>query len=104
MKAFCYQLLRIVHFGPLFALFITFFCYTVAVIDSLLWLKPVLGPYLGGLNLGVLTVCVSLLLRNFFRAILGGPGYAPKGWAPESDEEKKRLQFCRICQVGIAFR
>ena len=98
MKAFFKQLVKLVHFGPIIALSITFFCYSVALIDSILWLKPVLGPYYGALNMGILTATVSLLLRNFFRSILGGPGFAPKGWSPLDDGDKKYLQYCRICQ------
>ena len=91
---------RLIHFGPLIALSIIFICYCVAVIDTMLWFLPTSGnkSFYGKLNVLVLTVWLTLILGNFFRALLIGPGYVPLKWHPEDGDHEKYLQFCQICQ------
>nr|CAB3267907.1 ZF(DHHC/FYVE/PHD)-1 zinc finger protein [Phallusia mammillata] len=89
---------RLIHFGPLIALFIVFTCYTVAIVDSMVWLWPPRNSLLGKCNVLLLTFWLALILGNFFRAILKGPGYVSKHWAPEKESDKQFLQFCKICQ------
>ncbi|CAK8683008.1 unnamed protein product [Clavelina lepadiformis] len=90
---------RILHVGPLTAIFVIFVCYTVSVIDSSLWFMPTSSAGIGGkLNIIILTIWLALILGNFLRAILIGPGYVPKNWAPEEKSDSKYLQFCQVCQ------
>uniref|UniRef100_F6UMH6 Palmitoyltransferase n=1 Tax=Ciona intestinalis TaxID=7719 RepID=F6UMH6_CIOIN len=92
------NLKRLLHFGPIIALCVIFICYTMSIIDSMLWLLPTHNGIAGKLNVLVLTIWLALILGNFFRAILGGPGYVPKNWVPKDKNDTKYLQFCQVCQ------
>lgn len=89
---------RLFHFGPFIAIFITFTCYSVAVIDSYLWLAPPKYSIAGGYNLLVLTIWLSLILHNFFWAVMLGPGFVPRGWKPDDEDAEKSLQYCQTCE------
>nr|XP_039262780.1 palmitoyltransferase ZDHHC6-like [Styela clava] len=92
------SLWRLVHIGPFIALFVTFVCYCVAVIDSYLWLFPLHTSKFGIWNLIILTIWLALILRNFFFAVLLGPGFVPLEWTPDDKDDEKYLQYCFICK------
>lgn len=89
---------RLCHFGPLLALFIICVCYVVSLVDSMIWLMPTRNSTSGKINIAVLTIWLSLILRNFLKAIFVGPGYVPENWEPIDEQDKKYLQFCQSCQ------
>ena len=91
---------RLFHYGPLVALSITFLCYIVAVLDTVLWLFPIYGDksFHGILNVLILTAWLALILDNFFRAVLVGPGYVPLHWHPKNRNDEKYLPYCHICE------
>lgn len=89
---------RLLHVGPIVALFVTFVCYCVAVIDSYLWLLPPQSSKSGKLNLLVLSIWLGLILRNFFNAVFLGPGFIPLGWRPSDAKDQECLQYCQVCQ------
>ncbi|CBY11136.1 unnamed protein product [Oikopleura dioica] len=37
-------------------------------------------------------------VSNYFKAILYGPGSAPKGWKPKFKEDEQFLQYCKVCE------
>lgn len=89
---------RLLHIGPIIALFVTFSCYTVSIIDSYVWLLPPQKSTSGILNLLVLTIWLALILRNFFSAVFLGPGFVPNGWRPSEKENEGKLQYCQVCK------
>ena len=94
------SLSRLIHFAPFFALSIISYCYLISMMDSMLWFLPIKGThsFYGRLNLLVLTGWFLLILYNFFRAALVGPGYVPLRWHPKYSRHEKYLRFCEICQ------
>jgi len=89
---------RLCHPGPVIALSIVFICFTVSLVDSMIWLCPPSRSLLGKLNVCLLVLWLVLILGNFFRAVFIGPGYVPKKWKPNKAGDGQYLQFCQICQ------
>ena len=71
---------KFVHWGPIVALSIIAFLLVCAIVASILWYPP--DTWIGCFNLAVFCSWVFLILRNFFKAVLDGPGYVQIGWKP----------------------
>jgi len=92
-----FMLKRLLHFGPILALFIIFSCSIVAIIDCILWTWKPNESWFGKIQLFFFILWVSLILRNFFLAVFVGPGLVPLGWKPDNVEDENFMQFCYKC-------
>ena len=71
---------RFLHWGPIIALGIIAFLFVCAVLADIIWYPP--DTWIGVFHLACFCSWVVLILRNFFKAVLDGPGYVPVGWRP----------------------
>ena len=89
----CWQLC---NWGPILAL------TTIAVISistiycDLMWWP--MSSLAGFVHLCLFLFIVVMILTNYFRAALVGPGFVPLRWHPPKRADEKSLQFCTICQ------
>jgi len=87
---------RFLHWGPIIALGIIAFLFVCAVLADIIWYPP--DTWIGVFHLACFCSWVVLILRNFFKAVLDGPGYIPVGWRPEEEEDEEFLKFCNLCK------
>lgn len=69
---------RLIHWGPILALFITKFVSLTTIISMSMWL-PSNKSLIGFINFLVYCLQLGLMIYNFFNSIFQGPGFAPLG-------------------------
>lgn len=89
---------KILHWGPLFALWIISITVMTTLFFNQVWL-PIHGSLNGLINHVILLSIVALALYNFFCAVLSGPGHVPLNWSPPKKEDTQFLQRCRVCEA-----
>lgn len=87
---------RMLHWGPLTALFIIQFIFLTSLYVTSMWLSPY-GSTSGTVNHAIFIGWVGVLLYNFFMAVAMGPGFVPLKWRPEQPEDEQFLQYCANC-------
>ncbi|XP_013391587.1 palmitoyltransferase ZDHHC6-like [Lingula anatina] len=90
------SLMRLVHWGPLIALYIIFHISLSGLYCILMWWPPFTVG--GAIHLAVYLFWLYLVLYNMISGSLKGPGFVPLGWKPDNPEDFKNLQYCRICE------
>ncbi|XP_065304132.1 palmitoyltransferase ZDHHC6-like isoform X2 [Dermacentor albipictus] len=93
LAQFCHRLL---HWGPLTALFIIKFIFLTSLYVTSMWLSPY-GSTLGTVNHAIFIGWVGVLLYNFFMAVAMGPGFVPLKWRPDQPDDEQFLQYCANC-------
>ncbi len=88
-----YEVLRLVHWGPILALSVIGTISTSAVMCAMQW-WPV-HTFGGAVNMLVFLSWVVVTLYNFFTAAFTGPGFVPLGWQPVSTTLYKALYWYR---------
>uniref|UniRef100_A0A2K6F9I1 Palmitoyltransferase n=1 Tax=Propithecus coquereli TaxID=379532 RepID=A0A2K6F9I1_PROCO len=93
------ELKRLCHWGPIIALGVIATCSTMAMIDSVLWYRP-LHTTGGSVNfIMLINYWTVMILYNYFSAMFVGPGFVPLGWKPENSQNTMYLQYCKVCQA-----
>ncbi|RCN23652.1 DHHC zinc finger domain protein, partial [Ancylostoma caninum] len=92
---------RLLHWGPIFALSITFYIGTVSTYFAIMWWPlTTLG---GFLNLALFFFWNYSTMVNLARASFIGAGHVPLGWTPDEKVPKQEesfdalLQWCEPC-------
>ncbi|CAI8046676.1 Palmitoyltransferase ZDHHC6 [Geodia barretti] len=89
---------RVIHWGPLTALFIVISVSITGTYTALqLWSLPQVRAFRLP-NFVCMYFWLVPILTNFFSAMNSGPGYVPMGWKPAKSEDEKSLQFCKVCR------
>ncbi|KAI3383267.1 hypothetical protein SNEBB_010495 [Seison nebaliae] len=88
---------RLLHFGPLLALFVIGIV-TFGTINISLHLFAPKYSLINFVNLAVFVTWPTLILYHFFYSIFMGPGYVPPNWSPNKMEEVEYVQYCRKCK------
>uniref|UniRef100_A0A1I8GWC5 Palmitoyltransferase n=1 Tax=Macrostomum lignano TaxID=282301 RepID=A0A1I8GWC5_9PLAT len=95
------RLRRVLHWGPLIALFIIFY---IAIYTSrllLIWWPP-LKSHSNLLHVAVYALEYYLVMSTYLKAMFWGPGFVPIGWRPidltDDQQLKSLLQWCSICK------
>ncbi|MFH4975001.1 hypothetical protein AB6A40_001710 [Gnathostoma spinigerum] len=87
---------RLLHFGPVLAMALTFVIGSCATYLHLLW-WPITSPS-GFLHLSLFLFFNYCVYVNLTRSAIIGPGYVPFGWRPVNKKDEVRLQYCRTCK------
>lgn len=88
---------RLLHWGPLLAIVIIKTVTASMMLCMIKWWSP-LESLSGFANMAVFLSFSGLTFYNFLSAIFEGPGYLPLNWKPESVQDEKFLQSCKLCQ------
>jgi len=100
---------RLLHWGPLLALFIMKFVSLTTMIAMGMWL-PSNNSLIGLINFLLYCTQLGLMIYNFFCSVFQGPGYVPLGWKPDKEkiedlltyneikDLRLYLQYCEICK------
>ncbi|KAH8379427.1 hypothetical protein KR009_004934, partial [Drosophila setifemur] len=91
------DLRRLLHWGPITVLSLTFVVTWTTVEMNSMWWPP--GESSAAMaNYLLIWLHTFSTIFNFMSALMEGPGLVPKKWHPKSLEDCKYLQFCKICQ------
>lgn len=90
---------RVIHWGPLIALFIVVSVTITSTYTALqLWSLPQVKVFRQA-NFVLMYIWLFPILYNFFNAMNSGPGCVPLGWRPAGGpEDEKCLQYCHVCK------
>ncbi|CAB3410081.1 unnamed protein product [Caenorhabditis bovis] len=86
---------RMMHWGPLFALFLISYIGIVTTFFNIQWLP--LNTILGFINQMIFLQWNFFTIGNLLAASYVGPGYVPKRWKPHREKMVDLLQACVPC-------
>ncbi|CAG5081582.1 Oidioi.mRNA.OKI2018_I69.PAR.g9917.t1.cds [Oikopleura dioica] len=88
---------RLMRFGPLMTMATIGIVWCGGLISLITYFPPS-KTIANKVNFLCYFCWLPFTVTNFFKAILLGPGYAPKGWKPKVPGDEQFLQFCQVCQ------
>ncbi|XP_030835423.1 palmitoyltransferase ZDHHC6 [Strongylocentrotus purpuratus] len=89
---------QLCHWGPFIAIFLMLYITTNAVICALVVWPPLKEDPLSVAHCALLVIWCFIIFYHYFYAMFLGPGFVPKGWKPEKQENEKYLQYCQFCE------
>ncbi|CAF4816219.1 unnamed protein product [Pieris macdunnoughi] len=88
---------RLCHWGPIAVLgIIKLITWAMIHLMSMWW--PPHVSLAAALHSILFITLAALTLYYFLQSLLEGPGFVPKGWKPEKEEDVEYLQYCTVCE------
>ncbi|XP_045488182.1 palmitoyltransferase ZDHHC6 [Pieris rapae] len=88
---------RLCHWGPIAVLgIIKLITWAMIHLMSMWW--PPHVSLAAALHSILFITLAALTLYYFLQSLLEGPGFVPKGWKPEKEEDVDYLQYCTVCE------
>lgn len=90
------RITQLLHFGPIIAIFLIVYITASGYYCLHQW-WPSSTTY-GFIHMCIYLTWPLIIFYNYFNAIFLGPGFVPKNWKPDNEEDCAKLQYCKICE------